>query len=86
MIVNSSHSCCNPKFRLSLLCCQLQCTELDSWRGIAVGRVKKPLTVILETLILMLVRNPYMEWHSIVQTSEQENVLSRLKTGKCWKI
>lgn len=55
-------------------------------RGIAVGRVKKSLTVILETLILMLVRNPYMEWHSIVQTSEQESVLSRLKTGKHLKI
>jgi hypothetical protein len=45
------------------LCCQLQYTELYSWRGIAVGRVKKPLTVILKTLILMLVRNPmFKEW------------------------
>jgi hypothetical protein len=57
------------------MCCLLQCfssTELHSWRGVAVGRVKKPLTVMLETLILMLVIDSYLEWQSIIETSEQE--------------
>jgi hypothetical protein len=37
---------------------------------------------MLETLILMLVKDPYLEWQSIVETFEQESMLSCYKMGK----
>jgi len=37
---------------------------------------------LLETLILMLVKDPYLEWQSVIEAFGQVNILSRLKTGK----
>jgi len=44
--------------------------------------VLEDIESLLETLILMLVKDPYLEWQSIIETCGQVNILSRLKTGK----
>jgi hypothetical protein len=38
--------------------------------------VLEDIESLLEALILMLVKDPYLEWQSIIETFEQESILS----------